>query len=351
MKRPFASIMPEQLDSELADLGTRPFVAAQILRAVYQRNARSFDEMTDVPQDFRRALADRYALRTLEMVKRHKSPDGSFKLVLRLRDGHLIECAYLASGRRGTACISSQVGCRMGCIFCASGANGLVRNLEPAEMVEQVLLVRDHLGRRALTGVTVMGIGEPLANLDNVLAALELVNAPRGLAIGARKITISTCGLAAGIRRLAEWPVQVHLAISLHAAGDALRRRLMPEAAKVPVAELIGAARDYVRRTHRKVAFEVVLIRGVNDDLRHAEQLARLLGDFPSMVNLIPLNPTGAAPDLAPPGRTQAGRFLAVLKRAGIDACLRRRKGAAVEAACGQLRATLTGRPDGRPPR
>lgn len=343
MKTPFASLTPGDLERELTARGARPFVAAQVLEAVYRRNLRRFDDITNIPLTLRRELSERYALRTLEVLERSKAGDGSFKLLLRLGDGHVIECAYLASGRRGTACLSSQVGCAMACVFCASGRRGLVRNLEASEMVEQALAVRDALGypggKRQLTGVTVMGIGEPLENLDSVLRALETVNSPQGLGIGARRIAISTCGLPEGIRRLAECPQQYHLAISLHAATDELRRRLMPAAARrATVAEVMRAAREYFERTHRKVSFEVVLIRGVNDRLADAERLAALVGDFPAMVNLIPVNATEHAPELEAPGATQAGRFLAALKVAGIDACLRRRKGAEVGAACGQLR-------------
>lgn len=344
MKQPFASLTPDALATALAAHGAKRFVARQVLEAVYGRNARSFDEITNVSLELRRALSQRYELRTVKVVEHCKSPDGSFKLVLELTDGHLIECALLATGRRGTVCISSQVGCAMGCVFCASGEKGLVRNLTPAEMVEQVLLVRDRLGypdgRRTLSGVTVMGVGEPLANLDNLFAALETINSPWGLGIGSRKIAISTCGLPEGIARLAGYPRQFHLAISLHAPTDILRKRLMPSAAgAATVTQVMRAARDYVERTHRKVSIEYVLVREVNDDVKHAELLADLLGGFPVMVNLIPLNPTDACGDLKPTTKTQTGRFLATLKTAGIDACVRRRKGGTVDAACGQLRA------------
>ncbi|NIA20744.1 MAG: 23S rRNA (adenine(2503)-C(2))-methyltransferase RlmN [Anaerolineaceae bacterium] len=342
MKQSIAAISPADLEAELLAAGHRKFVAGQVLQGVYGRNARSFDELTSLPKDLRRQLAGRYALRILEVAERRVSSDGSFKLALRLSDGHLVECAYLASGRRGTACLSSQVGCRMGCVFCASGKEGLVRNLEAFEMVEQVLLIRDHLapGRR-LANVTFMGIGEPLANFDALVAALDLINHPLGMAIGARKISVSTCGLVGGIRRLADLGVQIHLAVSLHAPNDSVRRRLVGGAGRRPIAEIIEAARYYFERTTRKVTFEYVLIAGLNDSLDCARELADLLGDFPAMVNLIPLNPVAAGADLAAPPRSVCRGFLTELKHRGVEACLRRRKGADLDAACGQLRARL----------
>jgi 23S rRNA (adenine2503-C2)-methyltransferase len=359
MKTPLASLSPEALDREVFALGAKRFVADQILKAVYERNVRSFDAITNLSLDLRRQLAERFELRTLKVAEHRAAPDGSFKLVLELADRNLIECAYLASDDgRGTACISSQVGCAMGCVFCASGSKGWERNLDVAEMVEQVLLVRDALtpppqsvapesGARQLTGVTVMGVGEPLANLENVLAALETVNSPRALGIGARKIAISTCGLPEGIRRLAAAERQYHLAVSLHAPNDDVRRRIMPMAGRVATIDaVLKACREYFERTHRKVTFEYALIQGVNDDEHQAAELAKVLGGLPCLVNLIPLNPTENCPDFKPSTKTRASRFLAVLERAGLEACLRRRRGAEVDAACGQLRAQRLGRAD-----
>lgn len=344
MKTPFASLAPEAVDARLAAMGAKRFVADQLLKAVYEKNVLSFEAITNISLDLRRRLAEEYELRTLKVAEHRAATDGSFKLVLELADGHLVECAYLSSGSKGTVCISSQAGCAMGCVFCASGSEGLVRNLDAGEMVEQVLLARDRLGdpggRRQMTGVTVMGVGEPLANLDSVLAALETVNSPRALAVGARKIAISTCGLPEGIRRLAAVERQYHLAVSLHAPNDDVRRRLMPSAGRLATIDaVLKACGEYFERTHRKVTFEYVLIRGVNDEVRQAEELAKVLGEFPCMVNLIPMNPTDGCPDLLPATKSQTARFLAALERAGVEACVRRRRGAEVEAACGQLRA------------
>ncbi len=338
-RKPFAALAPAEFQRELAGEGCRPFVARQVLDAVYRQGVRTFDEITNVKLDLRRTLARRYALRALEVLERADSADGSFKLALQLADGHVIECALLAADGGGSACISSQVGCAMGCLFCASGEKGLVRNLEPYEMIEQVLLVRDQLGETdRLSHVTVMGIGEPLANLDNVLAALERINASEGLGIGARKIAVSTCGLPDGMRRLADHGKQYHLAVSLHAPSDELRARLMPGAARAAIAEMLDAARYYARRTTRKVAFEYVLVRGLNDGPEHAEELGRRLGNFPCMVNLIPLNEVDHCPGLSPPSRGEVRRFREILERAGLDVAVRRRRGAEVHAACGQLR-------------
>jgi 23S rRNA (adenine2503-C2)-methyltransferase len=337
-----ASFSLDQLRAALVAAGQRPFVAKQIFEAVYARNVRSFDEMTNLSAALRRDLAARFCLRTLELVGKFDSPDGSFKLALRLADGQTIESAFLATGDHGTVCVSSQVGCAMGCLFCASGEKGLVRNLAAFEMVEQVLAARDHLppGRR-LSHVTFMGIGEPLANFDHLTRALDLIHAPEGLNIGARRLSISTCGTPAGISRLADLGRQYHLAISLHAPNDALRRQLMPTAARVPIAEIMLAAEDYCRRTTRKIVFEYVLIRGLNDQPAHARELAALVGGFPSMVNLIPMNPVAACPDLEPSTPAAVEHFRAALEKSGVEVCVRRRKGAEVDAACGQLRARL----------
>ncbi|MBN2584071.1 MAG: 23S rRNA (adenine(2503)-C(2))-methyltransferase RlmN [Planctomycetes bacterium] len=337
--QPFVAQSPAAIEAELSAAGYRPFVARQLLHNVYSLGLTSFDRMTDLPKRLREDLASRYALRTLQEVECREAADGSFKLALRLQDGNLIECALLASGSRGTACVSSQVGCAMGCLFCASGKRGLVRNLLPHEMIEQALLVRDRLGdRERLANVTFMGIGEPLANFEALAVALERINDAAGMGIGARRITVSTCGLTAGIRRLADLGRQFHLAVSLHAPTDELRRRLVGRAAQTPIAEIMQAARYYFEKTTRKVTFEYVLIGGLNDAADYARGLVSLLGDFPSMVNLIPLNPVAACPELRAPDPAAVRQFLSVLEQGGLEACIRRRKGAELDAACGQLR-------------
>jgi 23S rRNA (adenine2503-C2)-methyltransferase len=362
MKKPFASLALADLKTELAALGQKPYVAKQVCEAVYKRNVGSFDEITNVSLELRRQLFERYDLRTLTVSEEFDSPDGSFKLLLRLADGNLIECAYLAGeaeqavdedeaidagspgkSRRGTVCVSSQVGCAMGCLFCASGEKGLVRNLAPFEMVEQILAVRDHLAEGfRLTNVTFMGIGEPLANFKNLVAALELINSADGLNIGARRISISTCGFPEMIRKLADLGKQYHLAISLHAPTDDLRKRLMPAASKSSLKEILRAAKYYCEKTTRKITFEYVLIKDQNDSIECARELAKLLGQFPSMVNLIPMNPVSSFPDLERPSKTRVAEFLTALAAAKVEACVRRRKGAEVDAACGQLRARVS---------
>ncbi|HOI54627.1 MAG TPA: 23S rRNA (adenine(2503)-C(2))-methyltransferase RlmN [Phycisphaerae bacterium] len=346
---PFVAQPQGQIEAELAAAGCRPFVARQLLHNVYGLGLASFDAMTDLPKRLRELLAARYALRTLHETDRREAADGSFKLVLALDDGNLIECAYLASSAaRGTVCVSTQVGCAMGCLFCASGKKGLVRNLHPHEMVEQVLLVCDRLGdRERLSNVTFMGIGEPLANFDALAAALERLNdGAAGMGIGARRITVSTCGLVPGIRRLADLGRQFHLAVSLHAPTDELRARIVGRAARTPIAEILAAARYYFEKTTRKVTFEYVLVGGLNDSPDCARRLVALLGEFPSMVNLIPLNPVAACADLHAPDAAAVRRFLDVLQKGGLEACVRRRKGAELDAACGQLRIRAMDRRD-----
>ncbi len=344
---PLTELTLEDLSAALGSAGHRPFVARQVMQGVYGGNARSFDEITTLARPLRAWLTERYLLRALGVEALSRGQDDNFKLALRLSDGHIIEAAYLADGSTsgGSVCVSSQVGCVIGCLFCASGSKGFMRNLSAAEMVEQVLQVRDHLsaggGGRRVTHVTFMGIGEPLANVEAVLRAIRTINADWGLNIAARRISVSTCGLIAGIRRLAEAGLQVHLAVSLHAPTDDLRRKLMPHAPRATIAEIMSAAQQYALRTTRKVTLEYVLIDQVNDSVEQAEQLSRLARGFPLMVNLIPFNAVSHCPDLRPPTAGRVRAFVDTLNRAGVEACLRQRRGADVDAACGQMRLRL----------
>ncbi len=333
----------------LAQRNAPGFRLQQLLRWAYTRAVDDFALMTDLPADLRTQLSSSFRLWTSKPVAHQRASDGSEKLVLELSDGATIECALLRDDRgHCTACISSQVGCGMGCVFCASGLDGVARNLTAGEIVEQLL----HLNRAAgsahppqrLTHIVVMGMGEPLANLDAVWNALDRSRVALG--ISARRITISTVGLPKGIRELARRGSQYHLAVSLHAANDELRNKIVPANRRIGLAEVIAAADDYFETTGRRVMYEYVLLAGINDQPGHAHQLAALLKGRPALINLIPLNPVPEMP-YETPAASAVEQFAAILRHAGLNIEVRRRKGDQIEAACGQLRRrSRLGRPE-----
>ncbi len=313
--------------------------ARQILQWIFHRRAEALDAMTDLPAALRRDLAEEFRVFSSRVAGCEHAGDGTEKLLIELHDGQRIEGVLLRDDRgHRTACISTQVGCAMRCAFCASGLEGVARNLSAGEMVEQLL----HLQRllppeERLTHVVVMGMGEPLANLDALLPALRVASGPDGLNIGARRITISTVGIPEGICRLASLSPPYHLAISLHAADDALRNRLVPANRAFGIAAIMEAADQYFSGTGRRVTVEYVLIAGENDRPDHALQLAQLLRGRPVLVNLIPLNPVPELP-FRPASPEAVRRFASVLDDAGLCVRRRRRKGDGISAACGQLR-------------
>jgi len=272
-------------------------------------------------------------------VTRHlESSDGTHKLLLRLQDGQLIECVLIQEAERHTACISTQVGCGMGCVFCASGLNGLERNLTVGEILEQLIRLRNLLpAEQRLTHIVVMGMGEPLANLDNLVDALDVAGAKEGVGIGARHITISSVGLPAKIRRLADLGKQYHLAVSLHAPNDALRTEIVPTNDKTGLADILEAADYFFERTGRQVTFEYVLLSGINDRVENARELAQRLEGRHAHVNLIPFNDVDGLSFRRPTDEALAN-FVAALRRAGVSVKVRKRKGSEIDAACGQLR-------------
>ncbi len=322
--------------------GEKPLRARQLRRWVLVRGADSFDAMTDLPRLLRARLAEVMVPLASRVVRHQRSADDTHKLLLELRDGRRVECVLIQEGGRRTACISTQVGCGMGCVFCASGLNGVERNLTPGEILEQLVRLRNLPGPGGnpadrLTHIVVMGMGEPLANLDNLLEALEVATAPDGLGIGGRHITISTVGLPAKVRRLAELGKQYHLAVSLHAPTDLLRTRIVPTNDKVGLAAILDAADAFFARTGRQVTYEYVLLHGVNDDISHARDLATLLAGRKAHVNLIPFNDVAGLPYRRPTPEAVAA-FAGVLRRHGLSVKVRKRKGADIDAACGQLR-------------
>jgi 23S rRNA (adenine2503-C2)-methyltransferase len=317
--------------------------ARQIYRWLLARRAESFAEMTDLPLNLRQALVADFLPLGTTVVQARVAHDGTHKLLLRLSDGQLIECVLIQERDRRTACISTQVGCGMGCVFCASGLNGLARNLTAGEILEQLVRLRNRLpSSERLTNIVIMGMGEPLANLDNLLVALEAAGARDGLGIGARHVTISTVGLPAKIRRLADHGKPYHLAISLHAPNNPLRTRIVPTNNRTGLAAILEAVDYYFERTGRRVTYEYVLLRGLNDSPEQARELGSLLRRRCAHVNLIPFNDVQGLPYHRPTDQALVA-FVAELRRAGVNVKVRKRKGAEIDAACGQLRLSVEG--------
>ena len=323
---------PSDLEVFLHALGEPPYRARQIFSWLHRGAA--FEEMTDLPRGLRSRLAARARPSTLALLHRLEAPDGAAKFGFQTADGHAIETVLIPHGSRATICLSSQIGCAFACAFCGTGRQGLTRSLSPGEIVEQAVQVQKSIRPTRLSNIVFMGMGEPLANYDAVITAVRILNSEHGLAIGARHIALSTCGLPNEIRRLAREGLQIALAISLHAATDDVRNRLIPINRKYDIAEVMAAARFFARETGRKVTFEYVVVPGTNDTPEQARELARLLRGLPSMVNLIPRNPIEEGGRADP---DYAYRFAAFLKRHGLEAVVRRSRGAEVLGACGQL--------------
>jgi 23S rRNA (adenine2503-C2)-methyltransferase len=328
---------------ELAKLCDQPYRADQVLQWVYEKQADSFAAMSNLPAPLREKLAARFEVNAVTAVHTRHATDTTEKFLFRLRDQSLIETVLIpatpgltSASDRHTVCVSTQVGCAYGCKFCASGLDGVKRNLTAAEIVDQVLQVQK-LSREKVSNIVVMGMGEPLANYENVIRALRIINAPWALGIGARKITLSTVGLAPRIRQLADEPMQLRLAISLHGATDAVRSQIMPVNKKHPLAELLEACDYYVNTRKRMLTFEYILIEDVNDSLEQAHKLGAIARRLHAKVNLIPYNPVDAF-QWKRPGRDRCKMFAHTLKSHGITATLRTEKGTDINAACGQLR-------------
>jgi 23S rRNA (adenine2503-C2)-methyltransferase len=331
-----------ELQAQFAAWGEPSYRADQLLDWLYARRAVNWGEMTNLPRLLRQQLAEHYSLGALELVAKQGTSDGVQKFLWRLNDLAMIESVLIPANPalygepsdRRTLCISTQVGCAYGCKFCASGLAGWKRNLRPEEMVEQALaLERWH----AQNNLVIMGMGEPLANYDALLRALQILNAPWGAGIGARKITISTCGLAPQIRRLADEPQQFRLALSLHGATDAVRSKLMPVNRKYPLGELVAACEYYIQKKGKIISLEYILIAGVNDRLDDIKALAELARRLQAKVNLIPYNIVDGLP-WQPSAAAVQNACLTALKNCKIAVTLRREKGQDIDAACGQLR-------------
>ncbi len=336
---PLYNLSLPALTSLLAEWGEAAYRARQIWEGLYRHFYQSPDEFTALPQSLRARLAETFNFAPLTPAAQLTSRDGqTVKTLFRLHDGRAIEAVLMKYDRRRTLCISTQAGCAMGCVFCATGQMGFQRHLTSGEIVAQVMYYARQLHQQGerVTNIVIMGMGEPFHNYDNTLAAVDRLNDPDGYNFGARRITLSTVGLVPAIRRFTQERRQVNLAISLHAADDALRASLLPVAKAYPLDELLAACRDYAQTTGRRVTFEWALIEGLNDTPEQARLLASKIKGMLCHVNAIPLNPTAGYGGKAA-GRERAERFKAALEQAGIPCTIRLRRGIEIQAGCGQL--------------
>jgi 23S rRNA (adenine2503-C2)-methyltransferase len=330
------SMTAPEIGAVLKELGQPAFRAKQVFSWLH-KGVRSYEEMTNLPKALRDTLAERYPICAPTAVRKQESQkDGTIKYLWQLSDGNCVETVLMRYHYGNTVCISTEVGCRMGCAFCASTLGGLVRKLEPFEMLDQVLFTQLDSGL-PVSHIVLMGIGEPLDNLDNVLRFLELVNSPEGMNISMRHISLSTCGLVPKIDELASHKLQISLAISLHGPNDEIRNRIMPVNKAYPIEELLAACRRYYDATSRRIHFEYAMIDGLNDSVECAKELLRRLKGLPAHVNMIPLNHVEESP-LKPSSRAAVQKFQQTLENGGVTATVRRTLGSDIDASCGQLR-------------
>lgn len=329
-----------QLKEIVLSLGEKSFRAEQIYNAL--QSGYDFSEITVLSKELRSKLSSFYTAQSVEIIKSVKSIDGTEKFLLKLVDNNVIECVLMKYKYGYTICVSSQVGCRMRCAFCASGLNGLVRNLTASEILGEVIAVNRYLGgglkdKRKITNIVMMGSGEPLDNYDESIEFLKLVSSPQGINISPRNISLSTSGIVPAMLKLSEEGIDVNLTVSLHEAFDEERQKMMPVAKAYSIKEILFACQNYFNKTGRRYIFEYVLIKGKNDDKRHADKLIELLKGKPCHVNLIRLNEVKEN-DLKSGTEKEAYRFLGLLTKGGLSATLRRKIGEDIEGACGQLR-------------
>lgn len=336
-RKDIKSLFPQELEAELAALGQPKFRAKQIFSWLHEKRVTSFAEMTNIPASLRTVLEENYYINTLKIVRRLESKlDGTVKYLYELKDKNCVEAVLMKYKHGNSLCISTQVGCRMGCKFCASTLAGLVRCLEPSEMLDEIYNAVGDSGER-VDSVVLMGIGEPLDNYNNVLRFLRLLSMPEGYNLSLRHLSLSTCGLVDKIDRLAEENLGLTLSISLHAPNDTIRSQTMPVNQRWGVDELMRSCRNYFAKTGRRISFEYALIDGVNDEPVHAKELASRLKGMPAHVNLIPVNPVKER-GFKRGSRQKIENFQHQLQKLGVNATIRRELGADINAACGQLR-------------
>lgn len=336
MKDHLKSMTLSEIGEVLKALGQPSFRGKQVFSWLH-KGVRSYAEMTNLPQALRNALEERYPIKAPEVVRKQQSQkDGTIKYLWELSDGNCVETVLMRYHYGNTVCISTEVGCRMGCAFCASTLGGLVRRLEPYEMLDQVLFTQLDSGL-PVSHIVLMGIGEPMDNLDNVLRFLELVNSPEGMNISMRHISLSTCGIVPKIDALAEKKLQLSLAISLHGPNNEIRNQIMPVNKAYPIEEVLEACRRYYAATSRRIHFEYAMIKGLNDSPANAKELLARLKGLPAHVNLIPLNHVEES-SLKPSTKESVAAFQKILEDGGVTATVRRTLGGDIDASCGQLR-------------
>lgn len=325
-----------ELKEELISIGEKPFRAEQIFKWLYQEKVKSFDYMTNLSLELREKLKQNYTICNFKIIRRQESKDGTIKYLFDVLDGNAIETVLMSYHHGYSICVSSQIGCKMGCKFCASTGINFIRNLSSGEIVEQILAVEQDTGYR-ISNVVLMGIGEPLDNYDNVVNAIHIINNPKGLNIGARHISLSTSGLVPKIYKLAEENIQCTLSISLHATNNKKRSSMMPVNDAYPIEELIKACKDYIEKTHRRISFEYALAKDNNDNIEDAKELVKLLKGMLCHVNLIPINKIENG-KFDKSSNENIIKFRDYLNDHGIVATIRRELGSDIDAACGQLR-------------
>ena len=325
-----------KLKEELIRIGEKPFRAEQIFKWLYQEKVKSFDDMTNLSLELREKLKQNYTMCNFKILRKQESKDGTIKYLFDVLDGNAIETVLMSYHHGYSICVSSQIGCKMGCKFCASTGINFIRNLSSGEIVEQILAVEQDTGNR-ISNVVLMGIGEPLDNYDNVVNAIHIINNPKGINIGARHISLSTSGLVPKIYKLAEENIQCTLSISLHATNNKKRSSMMPVNDAYPIEELIKACKDYIEKTHRRISFEYALAKDNNDNIEDAKELVKLLKGMICHVNLIPINKIENG-KFDKSSNENIIKFRDYLNDHGIVATIRRELGSDIDAACGQLR-------------
>lgn len=326
------------LTEEMKEAGAEAYRVKQVYRWLYKAGVRSFDEMADIPEELRRRLKSRFHItHPVKLDSRSSLIDGTTKYLLKLEDASTVETVFLPEKSRATICLSTQVGCKFACSFCASAPFGFVRNLKTSEIIDEVLFVKLNNPASQITNLVFMGIGEPLDNYDNVLNSIRTLNDPDAFNIGARKITISTCGIIPGIKKLEKEGMQIELSVSLHSADDAIRSKLVPINKRYPVKDLMDACKEYTEITNRIITFEYILIKGANASAQDAMKLVRLLAGMKCRVNTITYNNIRIK-EYSGPLASETRAFIKVLKDGGINVTHRKSKGDDIDAGCGQLR-------------
>ena len=336
MKEQLNSLTQQQLTELMEQMGQPAFRAKQIFRWIHEKQVTDFFQMTDQPKSLLEQLSQRFELVQLVVARRQQSKDGTIKFLFQLPDENCIETVLMRYNYGNTVCVSTQVGCRMGCRFCASTQAGLVRSLTAGEIAAEVYAAGKDIGER-ISHIVLMGIGEPLDNFDNVMDFLSIISSPLGVNIGMRNISLSTCGLVPMIDKLAERKLQLTLSISLHAPNNAMRSQMMPVNNAYPVEQLVAVCRRYQQHTGRRISFEYSMVKGVNDSAATAKELAQLIKGMGAHVNLIPINPVDGSPYSATDA-ANVKQFQQQLEQLGVNATIRRRLGSDISAACGQLR-------------